>query len=504
MSDERGAHSSRETETPWLPLLVIVLVTAGIFLPIMGFNFNPASDDYHFILKNPAIADTSLAGFLKLIVSRTPQYNEIYPVTFASYWANYAAFGLHPEGYFATQIVLHLVNLILVFFVIRRISRNEILALFTSLIFAIHPLQVDTLAMLDQRENLLNTMFSLLAILSYLSWRESGHKRSYVAAVTLFAVALLADAPWVVLPMLLLGIDSYQDRRWSLAVLIEKIPFFFLSALFSIQTVLTTSSAEMIVPHHFGSPAGQAVLILLLFKDYLFSFFVPIGLSPAYTYNPADIFSFQSFLAVLLPIALTGVLVVAWKKKWRNIVFGLWWYAICFLPFSQIIPIMIVRADQFMYHTLIGPALITSAGIIALLNEDRARRLKILVIAAMVAFLAPLTLNHFHYYSTPFAFVQRFVDTQGWAPSAEVLLARVHNFRGEQEAEAECLSRAVSHYGEPTASKIRLRLAEIYREQGRWEDALKQAQGVVGEGGLREAAARMIQSIEAIEKGKSP
>ncbi len=503
MNDKHTTYVPPETQTPWPLLLVIALVTVGIFLPIMGFNFNPASDDYYFIVKNPAITDTSFAGFLKLIVSRTPQYHEIYPVTFSSYWVNYAWFGLHPSGYFATQIVFHLVNIILVFLVIRRASRNELLALFTSLIFAIHPLQVDTLAMLDQRENLLNTMCSLLAILSYLNWCENAHKRSYVASVIFFGLALLSDAPWVVLPMLLLGIDYYRGRTISIALLIEKIPFFLLSGLFSLQTVLTTASAEMIVPPQFGTLAGQVALILLLFKDYLFSFFVPIGLSPAYTYNPADLYSFQTLLAVLLPIMLFGLAVVAWKRQWRGVVFGLWWYAICFLPFSQVIPIMIVRADQFMYHTLIGLALITSTGIVALLTENRARKFKVLVIAAMVACLAPITLNHLHYYSTPFAFVQRFIDTQGWAPSAEILLARVHNFQGEQEAEAECLNRAVSHYGEPRASKIRLRLAQIYLEQGRFEDALRQAQRVVGEGPLRDAAARVIQSIESTTHGNA-
>ena len=106
-------------------------------------------------------------------------------------------------------------------------------------------------------------------------------------------------------------------------------------------------------------------------------------------------------------------------------------------------------------------------------------------------------MNHLRHYSTPFNYIQRFVDTQGWAPSAEVLKARVHGFRGESEAEAEALTTAIPHYPEPLASKMRLQLADIYLKLDRLDEAEKEIDRVAPNSGLSdrvEALRRILNS----------
>ena len=127
------------------------------------------------------------------------------------------------------------------------------------------------------------------------------------------------------------------------------------------------------MPLQFESPARQILLIVQLFADYLVSFFLPLRLSPAYIYDPAKMLAIHTFLSICLVIAVAILFAIGVKRKWRKLVFGLAWFAVCFAPFSQIIPIMIIRADHYMYHTLIGPAVIAVSGLLAVVKEDRAR-----------------------------------------------------------------------------------------------------------------------------------
>jgi len=438
------AVSQADTTTPPLVstalLLSLVLVaTAAAYLPLLQFGFNVATDDYFFILLNPKVQDTSFTGMLKILTSMSTRYNEYQPVTFLSLWLDHALWGLRPVGNFAAQICFHLVNVVLVFTFVRTLSGQSLLALMTALLFALHPLQVDTLAMLNQRENLLSTALALGAVSWYVAWKRSGKWGYYGAAFLGFCLSLLADSPWLVLPVLLLAVDVYQEERLSVKLLREKIPFFCVTALYAVLTVSGQESAGMTTPYHFGTLWSQVLLIILIVSDFVGSFIFPFGLSTGYSYSPAELSSYRIVLAVLLDSGLLILLIESWRRRWRPICFGLLWFGICIAPFSHIIPYQIVRADHDMYHALIGLALVASATIISALRLVQRRKGAVLAMGAMTTALAVLTLTQLQHYRTPYAYIQRFVDTQGWAPSVEILRARVHQFYGHFDAaEGRC------------------------------------------------------------------
>jgi protein O-mannosyl-transferase len=457
-------------------LLVILLITGAVLIPILGFDFNVATDDYFFVLQNSLIKDTSVAGFLKVIISTGPRYNDFQPMAFLSYWVDYALFGLRPAGYYATQIILHLINASLVFIVVRSITGNDLLALLTCLIFALHPIQVDTVAMINQRKTLLATMFSLLSIRSYIQWQKTRFDSTYATAVVCFLLALLSKSTAVVLPVLLILVEYSRTGRLCYSALFRTVPFFLLAALFSLITILTVTSAGHVRPYHFGSLMSQALLIVLIYSDYLFCFIVPINLSPAYSYSPMEILSWRMVAAAAVLFLWLGFLAIAIRKKWRSITFGLLWFTICMVPTSQIIPTTNIRADHYMYQGLMGLALIVSAGIVSIMGKEkeRARKFIMPVVAALVVVLAPITLNHFGHYSTPVKYYERFVHTQGWSPSAEAILARVYNIRGENELAEKSYKKAIDHFLEPIKSSLRMELARVYIRAGRLDDALAQ------------------------------
>ena len=462
--EENG--SMDQARTIILFLLVIILVTGASLIPILGFDFNLATDDYFFVLQNPLITDTSVTGFLKVITSTGPRYNDFQPVAFLSYWLDYALFGLRPAGYYATQIILHLITTALVFIVIQAITGNDLLALLTSLIFALHPIQVDTVAMINQRKTLLATMFSLLSIRSYLQWQKNRFNSRYVTAVVCFLLALLSKSEAVVVPLLLVLVDSCRTGRLRFSAFSHTVPFFVLAALFSLITILTVTSSGHIKPYHFGTAANQLLLIVLIYSDYLFSFIAPLNLSPAYSYNPMELMSWRMVVAGAVMVSWMALFVIAIRRKWQWITLGLLWFTICMLPTSQIIPTTNVRMDHYMYQGLIGLALMVSAEVVSMIGKKRERKFILPTVAALVVVLVPITMNHLEPYSSPVKYYERFVQTQGWSASAEAILARVYNIRGQYELAEKSYKKAIDHFLEPTKSSLRLELVGVYIHRG--------------------------------------
>jgi protein O-mannosyl-transferase len=493
-----------QPRTMILFLLVILLITGAVLIPILGFDFNVATDDYFFVSLNPLIKDTSVAGFLKVITSTGPRYNDVQPVAFLSYWVDYALFGLRPAGYYLTQIILHLINTALVFIVIRSVTGNDLMALLTSLIFALHPIQVDTVAMINQRKTLLATMFSLLSIRSYIQWQKSRFDSMYATALVCFLLALLSKSAAVVLPVLLILVEYSRTGRLCFSALLHTVPFFFLAALFSLITILTVASSGTIRPYHFGSLTSQALLIVLIYTDYLFSFIVPINLSPAYSYHPMEVLSWRMVAAATVLFLWIGFLAIAIRRKWRSITFGLLWFTICMVPTSQIIPTTNLRADHYMYQGLMGLALIVGAGIVSIMGKERERKFIMPVVATLVVVLAPITLNHFEHYSTPVKFCERFVHTQGWSPSAEAILARVYNIKGENELAEKSYKKAIDHFLEPTKSSLRTELAGVYIREGRLDEALAQLDLIPPDRLAKEEIVTLRKIIDKMKHERGP
>jgi hypothetical protein len=172
-------------------------------------------------------------------------------------------------------------------------------------------------------------------------------------------------------------------------------------------------------------------------------------------------------------MALVALFAVAWKRNWRSVCFGLAWFAVCIAPFSQIIPYQIVRADHYMYYALIGLAVVLASALVSVVPHHH-RIVAIPILAIITVLLGPVTLNHLQYYRTPYEYVQRFVDTQGWAPSVEIMLARVHEFYGNYEMAERSLLLAIDGFEEPLKSGMRVKLANLYLKTNRREEAVTQ------------------------------
>ncbi len=474
-------------------LLVILAIAGALYAPILGFGFNLATDDVLFVLQNPFIRDTSFKGLLAVVSSPGHVYGEIQPIPYLSFWTDYALFGTRATGYYLVQMMLHLLNVTLVFFLMRSLSQNQLIALVAALIFAIHPLQVDTVAMVNQRKTLLFSFFSLCSLLACFRWEESGAKTAYASSLIFFCLALLSKATAVIVP--LLAIFTKFVRQGSLSQVRGiwlMVPFFLLALSAGVVTILTESAAEQVHSLKFGTLASQIKLVILIYGDYFWSVFLPLNLSPAYIYRPEDLNSLRMLSALMFCITAGGLFMLGLKKRYSWLTLGIGWFVICLMPTSQLIPTTNLRQDHYMYLALAGPALMVGGLVKTLSSGWEERRLFLPIIVLVTALLGLLTFSHLEHYSNGLKYCDRFQKTQGWIPALESLRGRVFMLIGEYELAKESYLKTIECFDEPLKSRERFQLAQVYLKMGQEARAREQIELISPLSPLKAEAERMF------------
>lgn len=362
------------------------------FLPVFDNQF-VNFDDTDLLVSNPFYRGLG-PGHLGWMVT-TFRMGHYMPLTWLSYGLDYAAWGMDPFGYHLTNALLHAANAALFFLIATRLLgmampavRTEALglrlaALSAAVVFAAHPLRVESVAWATERRDVLCAFFYLLAVLAYLNAcdrpaRARTGRLWYGAAIAAHAGALLSKSMAVSLPVVLLCLDVYPLRRLVLdrtllrsaagrRPLVEKIPFFVLSAGAGVMALVAI--------RHIGnlSPLGKLGLLdrlgisaySLLF--YLWKTLVPVRLSPLYELPDAmPWWSLRFGLSLAAVVAITIALVRLRRRRPALLVVWLSYVAIL-LPVSGVVQNgPQIAADRYTYLAGLGWALLAGAGVGAL------------------------------------------------------------------------------------------------------------------------------------------
>jgi protein O-mannosyl-transferase len=171
---------------PLLQLALIVALTAATFLPTLknGFIF----DDRDLVTENAAVKDPSGLGRI-WFTYETRQY---YPLVFTGFWLEHKLWGLHPAGYHAVNVLLHTMNAILFWLILLQLAPR--IAFICAILFAVHPIQVETVAWVSEQKNLLGLLFYFLSFLAFLKFHDSRKKRLYALSIGFYVCALLSKS----------------------------------------------------------------------------------------------------------------------------------------------------------------------------------------------------------------------------------------------------------------------------------------------------------------------
>src|SRR5256712_4916466 len=286
----------------WLVPVLIALVTFAAFLPTLQNQFVTWDDATNF-LENAHYRGLAWTHTRWICTTLLGHY---IPLTWMTFGLDYLLWGLNPVGYHLTSLLLHAANAVVFFVVVRRIltralpspsERGHALAVsagFAALVFAIHPLRVESVAWVTERRDVFSGLFYLLTILVYLRACKQGARGRgwYWLSVAAFVGALLSKSMVVNLPVVLLILDVYPLRRlggtigwWSeeaRRVYVEKIPFVLLAAAASAMAVIAQLSARAAVPLAHLSVPGRLAVSAYGLSFYLWKMAVPVNLSPLY------------------------------------------------------------------------------------------------------------------------------------------------------------------------------------------------------------------------------
>ena len=228
----------------WICLGLAVAVV-GLYWPVQGDEFTNL-DDPAYVLENPQVlAGVTGQGLVWALVTREAEF--WHPLTWLSHMVDCQIYGLKAGGHHVTNVVLHLVNTLLLFGVLRRMTGAVWRSALVAALFGLHPLHVETVAWVADRKDVLSTVFWLLTLWAYSRYVEfpAGGRRWYGLALVFFVLGLMSKPMLVTLPFVLLLLDYWPLKRMELAdfkaqratlvrLVWEKGPFFGLTVVGSV------------------------------------------------------------------------------------------------------------------------------------------------------------------------------------------------------------------------------------------------------------------------------
>ena len=206
-------------------VLGLLLVTFIVFSPTFSNEFTNWDDDL-YVANNPLVKTLDGATIANIFDLESFVGGNYHPVTILTLNFNYQMTGLDPISYQVTNVLLHLLNTFLVFlFIYRLTKRKKEVALICAVLFALHPMHVESVSWMAERKDVLYTAFFMGGLLTYLRYRKTGKWADLGWTLLLFVLSGLSKPAAVVFPVVLFLIDYYKKAEWKMKLVAEKVPF---------------------------------------------------------------------------------------------------------------------------------------------------------------------------------------------------------------------------------------------------------------------------------------
>lgn len=353
----------------------IVLLTFFCFSPVLKNGFINW-DDNAYVFENEQLSKP-LPEATAYFFGPHPFIGNYIPLTMVVYALEYHAAGLKPYFFHLVNLLIHLMNVVLVFWLVYLLSRKKpVAATCVAILFAIHPMHVESVAWVSELKDLLYGFFFISALIAYHKFREKKNRsesnsRFPFLVMLFFLLSLLCKPAAVTLPLVLVLLDYYNERKFNKELWMEKIPFFFISLVFGIIAVKAQQMDYLL--HDYFSLGQRILFASHSFLGYLVKLVLPNHLSIFYPYPvplngklPADYY-FAPVLVILL-----AYLVYRSLKKSRLLVFGFLFFTVNIILVLQLVSVgEAAMADRYSYISYLGLFFIIGMGIDRFYNDPK-------------------------------------------------------------------------------------------------------------------------------------
>lgn len=446
--------------------LIVAVILAYLPLWHAGFIW----DDDTFLINNPLIRQFN--GLYQFWF--TTKATDYFPLTFTTLWLEWRLWGANPLGYHIVNMLLHAFGAVLIWRVLAHLKMPG--AWLAAALFAVHPVNVESVAWITERKNTLSMLFYVSTILFYLRFEDTDRRRWYAAALVSFALALLSKTAVAPLPVVLLGLAWWRRDKISRLDIRRTLPFFGLAVLMGLITVWFQShnaiGPDIVRTDNFWSRLAGAGFAVWF---YLYKALIPVNLVfvyPKWQIDPASLLSYMPGLLLLAAALLFWRYRRGWGKAW---LLAMGYFVVMLLPVLGFWDIYFMRyslvADRWQYFSIIAPLALVAAGLSRI-----SRRLKqnyypaLLFIAVLLLTLGVLTWRLAGYYRDNGAIWQM---TIAGNPSCWM----AHNNLGLFLKEKGYFDEAITHYQQ--AVLLNPDYADAYSNRGNVYNTLGQYQRAI-------------------------
>lgn len=368
-ADGRGSVGPAQPVRFWdfwtvISCILLGILTFAVFSSVSSHGFLLNWDDDGYISKNTHVRAGLSWNTVAWAMTATEMGNW-HPVTWISHAIDYQLFGNWAGGHHLVGVLLHILNSVLLYLLLARATHLRIPSFFVAAFFAVHPVQVESVAWAAERKNLLSTLFFLLALAAYGWYTQKPSAGRYLSVAGPFALGLASKPMIVTFPFVLLLVDYWPlwriagwnkpgevpQRPWT-SLLLEKVPLLIMSAASSLITLKVQSVAmvdEELLP--FATRAGNAILA---YGMYVRNAFWPVDLAPVYYHagkraDPGEIGLSAVFLLL--------VSVLAWHYRCTRpfLIVGWLWFLGTLVPTIGLVQVGAQSmADRYEYISIIG------------------------------------------------------------------------------------------------------------------------------------------------------
>jgi len=398
-------NNENDTMTRGLPERLIYLfltaVTALVYMQVRTHTFLNY-DDGMYVTGNPFVLNGLNRIDILWAFSNTYSGNW-HPLTWISHMLDVELYGLNAGAHHITNVLIHTINTLLLYSILKKITQKIWLCGLVAVLFAIHPLHVESVAWISERKDVLSAFFFMLVLFFYVRYTEKETFQRYLIVVLFFIFGMLSKPMLVTLPFLLVLLDYWPLNRIKLpygnegsgaavtgikkksltAILIEKIPLFVLSFAGSVIAVFAQHSQGAIGSTQKYHLYYRVMNSLLSYVAYIRKLILPTDLAAFYPYEHHSMGWQVLFAGVLLILITILAMMYIRRKPWFFV--GWFWFIGTLIPVIGILRVGLQSmADRYTYIPAIGIFIIFSWGIGDIFGGQKERKIKVLIVTGIL------------------------------------------------------------------------------------------------------------------------
>jgi len=469
-------------------------------------------DDPLYILDNPPVRN----GLTKEGIMWAFTFNDIsywHPLTWLSHMVDCEIYWLNPKGHHFTSVLFHMASTLLLFLTLKKMTGALWRSAFVAALFALHPLNVESVAWVANRKNILSAFFWIVAMGSYALYARSPNPVGYLMVFFSMFLGLLAKPTVVTLPFVFLLLDFWPLGRYSPAgsgqaegrsfqghpparLILEKVPLIALSAASVVVSYMSSRHMGIIIPAEV-LPLGLRIQnALASYLVYIEKLFLPLDLAVFYPF--AKTADFWKIAAICIPLLTVTALAVCLARRKPYFTVGWFWYLGTLVPVIGLVQqgLWPAFADRFVYIPLIGLFIVSVWGFSDLVERMQvSRRLCLATACLAVLGMGAGAWVQTGYWRNSVTLFKRAVDVTKNNPLAHYNLGvALWNLGRFNEGLSHCMEALRLN---PDDESGHLNVGSALIHLGRWEDALPHFREALR---INPASVPARQNIEAIEK----